>query len=471
VGIAVAVAVAIGLIAGHELPDYDATFALIWGREIFHGHAPDYSLPYRPAGHPLTTFVGLVGAPLGRDGAAEFLRWVALLGAGAFVASIFRFGQVLFGTIAGAAAAVLVATRSPLWGFSELGFMDAWAAAFVVWAALLELRSPRRGPPVFVLLGLAGLLRPEVWLFAAAYWLWIASGSLSRAVRLLPLAALGPLAWIAWDLATAQTFLGSVGTAEGLPVATSSGGHGISRAPRALVRDIGGFMRPPEVIAAVAGFALVCWANWRRAAMPVVLIVLNVVAFAIVAERGGPIEQRYLLVAAGMLLVFAGYALAQAVPAAVRDPQPAANPHGSLHSPPGPADPRRARIIRLAGALLAVACIAYVPIDIRRITDLRDQVRVSDEVYSDLRTVVEAPATRCRLAGHVHVDDVRLRPSVAYWGAVPLERIDTEPGGSGTLVALDPVARELSSRSLPADPHAQPKRPPLWRLDGACARQ
>jgi hypothetical protein len=404
------------------------------------------------------------------------------------VASVFRFGQVLFGTIAGALAAVLVATRSPLWGFSELGFMDAWAAAFVVWAALLELRSPRRGPPVFVLLGLAGLLRPEVWLFAAAYWLWIASGSLSRAVRLLPLAALGPLAWIAWDLATAQTFLGSVGTAEGLPVATSSGGHGISRAPSALVRDIGGFMRPPEVIAAVAGFALVCWVNWRRAAMPVVLIVLNVLAFAIVAERGGPIEQRYLLVAAGMLLVFAGYALAQAVPTAVREPQPAANPHGPLQAPTGPAphgalhppaapaphgatDPRLGRITRLAGALLAVACIAYAPIDIRRIADLRDQVQVSDDVYSDLRTVVEAPGTRCTLAGHVHVDDVRLRPSIAYWGAIPLERIDTEPGGSGTLVALDPVARELSSRSLPADPHAQPKRPPLWRLDGSCARQ
>jgi hypothetical protein len=37
--------------------------------------------------------------------------------------------------------------------------------AFVVWAAVLEARRPRRGTAVLVLLGLAGLLRPEAWLF------------------------------------------------------------------------------------------------------------------------------------------------------------------------------------------------------------------------------------------------------------------------------------------------------------------
>jgi hypothetical protein len=440
VAIAVGVAVAIGLIGGHEVPDYDATFALIWGHDIVHGHAPDYTLPFRPAAHPLTTVVAVIGAPLGRDGAAELLRWVALLGAGAFVAAVFRLAQVLFGTAAGVVAALFVATHSPLWGFSELAFMDAWAAAFVVWAALLEVRTPRRGWPVFVLLGLAGLIRPEVWLFAAAYWVWIAIGSLRRAVLLLPLVALGPAVWIVWDLATSQTFLGSVGTAEGLPVANSSGGHGLGRAPGALTRYIGGFVRPPELIAAAVGVALLAREGWRRAAMPAALIALNVLAFAIVAERGGPLEQRYLLVASAMVLVFAAYAIAGARP-------------------------------RVVGVVLALACIAYAPIDIGRLVDVRDRVRVSDDVYSNLRDVVEANGTRCALRGRVHVDDVRLRPFVAYWGAIPPERIDTEPGGTGSVVALDPVARELSSRSLPANPDATPGAPPLWRLEGACATQ
>jgi hypothetical protein len=376
------------------------------------------------------------------------VRWVALLGAGALVAAVFRLGQALFGTLAGALAAVLLATRSPLWGFAELSFMDAWAAAFVVWAALLELRTPRRGAAVFVLLGLAGLVRPEVWLFAAAYWLWIAVGSRSRALRLVPLAALAPLVWTAWDLVTAQGFLTSVGTTEGLPVATSSGGHGIGRVPSALARYIGGFVRPPELVAAVAGFVLAWRAGWRRAVLPVALVALNVLAFAIVAERSGPIEQRYLLVASSMPLVFAGFALAQAVRPVVD-----------------------AGIARTAGIVLALACVAYLPVDVGRLIDLRDRVRASDEVYSDLRDVVQEPATRCALRGHVHVDDVRLRPLVAYWGAIPEQRIDTDPGGTGTLVALDPVARELSSRSLPKDPDAEPKSTPLWRLEGPCARQ
>jgi hypothetical protein len=179
--------------------------------------------------------------------------------------------------------------------------------------------------------------------------------------------------------------------------------------------------------------------------MPAALIALNVLAFLIVAQRSGPIEQRYLLVASAALLVFAAYAVAQAAAGT--------------------------QVQRVAGIALALACLAYAPVDIGRIVDLRGQVRVSDEVYSSLRSVVEARPTRCTLAGHVHVDDVRLRPIVAYWGALPEKRVDTSPGGSGTLIPLDPVARELSSRSLPSNPDANPKPPPLWRLEGPCARQ
>jgi hypothetical protein len=472
VAIAVGVAVAIRLVGGHSFPDYDATFALIWGREIVHGVAPDYKLPFRPAGHPLTTLVGVVGSPLGRDGAAELLRWVALLGAGAFVASVFRFGQALFGTLAGALAAFLLFTRSPAWGYSLLGFMDVWAATFVVWAALLEAHRPRRGAPVFVLLALAGLIRPEVWLFVAAYWVWIAIGSLSRALKLLPLAALGPLAWIAWDLVTSQTFLGSVATAEGVPVATSAAGNGLSRAPDALVRYLGGFARPPEVIAAAVGAALVALSDWRRGVLPAVLLVLNLFTFVVVAARGGPLEQRYLLVASAMGLVFAGYAIAQIAPDGRSAAEARAGAAASLH----------ARGLRIVAAVLAVACIVYAPIDVRRIADLRAQVRVADAVDSELRDVVRSAAAKCGLRGHVHIPDVRLRPFIAYWAGVPLERIDTAPGGTASLRPRDTVAEQLVSRSLPEHTERKPlpDQPPDpavlassrgWSLTGTCARQ
>src|SRR5436190_926550 len=79
-----------------------------------------------------------------------------------------------------------------VWG----GYVDLPTAAFVVWAAVLEARQPKRGAPVLILLTLAGLLRPEAWLYAGAYWVW-----LGAPLRLIGLAAAGPLIWLASDLA------------------------------------------------------------------------------------------------------------------------------------------------------------------------------------------------------------------------------------------------------------------------------
>jgi hypothetical protein len=102
---------------------------------------------------------------------------------------------------------------------------------------------------------------------------------------------------------------------------------------------------------------------------------------------------------------------------------------------------------------------------------VRHRVGVSDAIYSNLRDIVQARSTRCTLSGHVHVDDVRLRPFVAYWGATSERQIDTAPGGSGVLVALDGAARELSSRSLPEGTGSEVPPGPHWRLTGPCARQ
>ena len=44
---------------------------------------------------------------------------------------------------------------------------------FVIWALLLEIRQPRRGWPVLAMLSLAGLLRPEAWVLAGLYWLYL----------------------------------------------------------------------------------------------------------------------------------------------------------------------------------------------------------------------------------------------------------------------------------------------------------
>jgi hypothetical protein len=467
VAIAVGAAVAIGVLAGHSFPDYDATFALVWGHDLAHGHAPDYGVPYRPGGHPLTTALATVLSVLGRSGAAEAMRWIVLLGAGALVAGVFRLGQALFGTAAAVLAAILVLTRTPVWGFSLLGYMDVPAAALVVWAAVLEVRTPRRGASVLVLLALAGLVRPEAWLMAGAYWIWLAWGGRWRAaIRLAPLVVAAPLLWVGWDAATSQTFLGSVRTEAGVPVGPSAGGHGLHDAPRALARFLGGFLRPPEAIAAAAGVALAVARIRERplALVPLGILAANVVGFVLIAWSGGALEQRYLFPAAAMLVLFAGYAAL-----------------GWLQHPP----PRTRRPAwRVAGLVCVVAFLAYSPVDFDRLHDLRTRVMAADNSYSDLRDVVRSGGARCALSGRVHIPNARLRPFVAYWAGIPLQRVYTDPPTTGDIQATDSIAQQVSSRSLPSDTHMAPVAvppPPAgfrvaaqqggWRLEGRCARQ
>jgi hypothetical protein len=466
VAIAVGAAVAIGVLAGHSFPDYDATFALVWGHDLAHGHAPDYGVPYRPGGHPLTTALATVLSALGRSGAAEAMRWIVLLGAGALVAGVFRLGQALFGTAAAVVAAIVLITRTPVWGFSLLGYMDVPAAALIVWAAVLEVRKPRRGASVLVLLILAGLVRPEAWLIAGAYWIWLAWGGRWRsALPLAPLVVAAPVLWIGWDAATSQTFLGSVRTEAGVPVGPSAGGHGLHDAPRALARFLGGFLRPPEAIAAAAGVALALARIRERplALVPLGILAANVAGFLLIAWSGGALEQRYLFPAAAMLVLLAGYAAL-----------------GWLHDPA-----RRMRsALRMTGVVCVVAFLAYSPIDFDRLHDLRTRVMAADSSYSELRDVVRSDAARCALSGQVHISNARLRPFVAYWGRVPLERVYTDPPATGDVQATDSIAQQVSSRSLPSDTRMGPigaPPPPAgfrvaaqqggWRLAARCARQ
>jgi hypothetical protein len=455
------------VVAGHSFPDYDTTFALIWGHDLAHGHGPDYGLPLRPGGHPLTTVVATVLSVLGRSGAAEAMRWLVLLGAGALVAGVFRLGQALFGTAVGVLAALLLFTRTPVWGFSLLGYMDVPAAALIVWAAVLEVRRPRRGASVLVLLALAGLVRPEPWLMAGAYWIWLGwGGSWARALRLAPLVVAAPVLWIAFDAAATQTFLGSVRTKAGAPVGPSAGGHGLHDAPRALARFLGGFVRPPEGVAAALGVAI---ALARVRARPLVLVPLavlaiNVLGFVLIAQSGGALEQRYLFPAAAMLILFAAYAAL-----------------GWLGDPV----PRLRPAWRAAGVLCAVAFVAYLPVDGDRLHDLRTRVVAADESYSELRDIVRRPAARCALAGRVRIPNARLRPFVAYWGEVPLGRVSyTDPPATGEIQATDSIALQVSARSLPSDPRDAPSSPQPsppgfgvvardggWQLAGPCARQ
>ncbi|MEA2376061.1 MAG: hypothetical protein QOD53_2524, partial [Thermoleophilaceae bacterium] len=156
---------------GHAFLNYDSFYALVWGNDLVHGRAPQYDVPIAPTPHPLAIAAGALVSPLG-DGAEDAMLALVLLAIGFLLVGLYRLGRESFAWPVGVLAAAIFATRVPPLNFGIRGYVDLPAIAFVVWAALLEVRRPRRGWPVFALLGLAGLLRPEAWLFLAASWLW-----------------------------------------------------------------------------------------------------------------------------------------------------------------------------------------------------------------------------------------------------------------------------------------------------------
>jgi hypothetical protein len=154
-------------------PNYDTIYALVWGRELAHGVSPDYGAALAPTPHPLTDLIGLVTTPLG-DGAITVTMIVAYASLGLIGYFVYRLGSLWFDRWIGAVAAAIVLTRAPFLSNGLRAYIDLPYIAFCLAALTIEAKRPRAGWPVLALLALAGLLRPEAWLFAGAYWLWLA---------------------------------------------------------------------------------------------------------------------------------------------------------------------------------------------------------------------------------------------------------------------------------------------------------
>src|SRR3954453_9544737 len=251
---AVLVAVAIFAFFGHAFLNYDSFYALVWGKDLVHGIAPDYKVPVAPTPHPLAIAVGAALSPFG-DSAEDLFLALVILSMGALGVALYRLGRELYDWPVGLFAAVIYLTRAPPANFGHRAYVDLPTIAFILWAAVLEARRPRRGWPVLVLLGLAGLLRPEAWLFIAAYLLWLFPAlAWPGRMRYAPLAAAAPLIWGVSDLLVTGDALWSFhGTHE---LAQQLGRKtGIGNVPRVMPRRLGEIMRLPELIASVIGFA------------------------------------------------------------------------------------------------------------------------------------------------------------------------------------------------------------------------
>jgi hypothetical protein len=382
---------------GHAFLNYDTFYALVWGSDLAHGRTPQYSVPVAPTPHPLAELVGIVLTPFG--GAAEDLMLaLGLLGLGMLVVGVFRLGQELFGVWAGVIAAAILVTRVPILNFGIRGYVDLPTAALVVWAALLEARQPRRGAPVLVLLGLAGLLRPEAWLYAGAYWAWLALGDRDRSLRLLPLALAAPVVWLVSDLAITGDALHSLTGTHDL-AAQLGRKTGITALPEVVPRRLGEILRLPELLAAVAGFGFALAWMRRRVPLPVAVALLNGIAFTAFAIARLPLLGRYLFVAAAMLAVLAGA--------------------GALGWLALAHDHEGRRPWSGVGLAALAAIVVFFPLQqTDRLDLLKDDIAARDRIQADLRDLADgAFRERLRACPRVYVLSHRPVPLVAYWAA------------------------------------------------------
>ena len=430
---------------GHAFLNYDTFYALVWGSDLVHGRTPDYSVPVAPTPHPLAELVGALLTPFG-SGAEDVMLAIGLLALGMLTVGLFRLGQELFGLLAGLLAAAIIITRVPILSFGIRGYVDLPTVAFVVWAVVLEVRRPYSGAPVLILLGLAGLLRPEAWLYAAAYWFYLVTTApdRSRIVQWTALAAGAPLIWLLSDLLITGNPLHSLtGTHD---LASQLGRKtGLGALPEAAPRRMGEILRLPESLAAVAGLAFsLAWMR-DRAHLPLVIALLNGIAYAAFAIAGLPLLGRYLFVGAAMLAVFAG-----------------AGAFGWRELPPG--HPGR-RIWRPVGLAALLAIVIFFPLQqVHRLNVMKDDIAARDRIQADLKDLVERSDVKSRLRAcpRISVPSHRLVPLISFWADIRPRRIVAQPHQGCVVFPANPTVASLAVLD-PNEPGAslEPYRGPV----------
>jgi hypothetical protein len=326
---------AIGYLVYPTYPNYDSAYSLIWGRELLDGALPSFDAYRTPTEHPLAVAFGAVLSPLG-DAAPRVWLAVTVFAFCLLVAGVYRLGRAAFTPWVGAVAGLLVLSRLDYAFLAARGYIDVPYLAMVAWAAALETEKPRRGGVVWVLLTLAGLLRPEAWILLAAYWLWcnlptlratIATrrgttepaydllrrpstrGAGAKVVRTALVAAISPVLWALTDLVVTGDPLFSLRH-------TSSLANDLQRtkpaseAPGFAIHSLTGTLKWPVLLGALLGLVLALAFARRRAAILLGLTASGLVTFGAIAVAGLSVIDRYLAVTALGLLVFAGFAIA-----------------------------------------------------------------------------------------------------------------------------------------------------------------
>jgi len=390
------IAVTVTAVYGRGHVGYDEMYSLLWGRDIAHGAIPDLQVPVAPTPHPLAIVLGALLSPLG-TGALPASQAVVTVTFAALGWGAFQLGRQLFSPAVGALFMAILMTRRLLAVEELQASVDIPFLALVVWAAVLEARRPRSGPPVLVALGVAGLLRPEAWLLSALYCLYLFPGADNhRRARIVAIAAIAPLLWLVFDVVATGDPLHSLHE-------TQSNAELLER-PRRFDQAVQAtpvylqqILNEPIVWGGIAGAVAALYALYDRSVVPAALLALGLGTFLVIGAFGLPLLTRYLLLPAVMLALFCAVAAL------------------GWRELPRPSAVRTAWIA--GSAILVGAFILSLPAERRRVQAARSWTSLSRSVQQDLYDLATAPGVAGRLArcpGPTRVPNFRVVPLLSF---------------------------------------------------------
>jgi hypothetical protein len=357
---------------------------------------------------------------------------------------VFALGRAWFGTAAGVLAAAVVLTREPVLSYGIRAYVDIVYLALVLGALLVETRRDRAGTPVLALLVLAGLLRPEAWLFALVYLWWLRRGGALK-LEHVALAVAAPVLWALSDLVITgdalHSWTGTRDTAGELGRVT-----GLQHVPTTLPRRLGEILREPVLVGAAGGGVLALWrVRTRGVLLGAAAGVVAVAGFCVLAAGGLSILTRYLLLPAAILAIFCGGGV-----------------FGWTRLPRE--DPWRARWMAF-GALVVVLLLVFAPSLARRLDRLQAALATQNRILDELRRLVaDHAADRCDV---VTVPNRRAVPQLALWaGKRPSEIRSAQETGRWEGVSFVPASPQVADqfvldardkdRTLPPPPPGRP---------------
>lgn len=419
---------------------FDQMYALVWGRELSSGQLPVYDIPFAPTAHPLPVLVAALASLAGDGSAYDIAVTLAYVSLGVLLYAVFQLGRLTCSWQVGALAAVLIGTSLPILARALTGYLDIPFVALVVLAATLEVRRPRSGLPVLLLLALAGLLRPEAWALAAAYWLYLAPGLDTRGrVGAAAMVISAPVAWALSDLVVTGSLLHA--TTDARAAGQTFGVGGVSVLERFgngwdALRNI---LRLPALLGGLVGLVIAASVAWARAVLPAALLGLGLLSFAGLVVLDLPTADRFLFLPAVMLALFCAFAVV-----------------GWVSLAPG----RRRRWWAAMGMLVLASIVVSAPGHVSRLQGLEDDVSSRRAVSDDLRELTRSSMTAGVLSScsPITLPAHTPQPALAYYlGRPPAEIRSAELGAPARGALVAPASAMAAGLALSTASYGAPE--------------